>query len=1165
MKLSDECGKCGDAGIRGHGEFCLSPRTVLPTLPPSALEKIVAQASYLWERIDTELYEVDNSQANEQEQVSDRLERWCKIAAQGDWEKLQRRWEWEDLTEDKVHLLLGGVKWIGQSLPTWAETLAEIIAATLEFSSLDQSEISLPINPDDPIAFEDILLPSVLLARQKLFKKLAVNSQQSTVNSENLAQFSPSDLPLELLDQSAYLALEVSLLKRLSNICAQTLNFEFSRCRSEGHNLLNSLLGNRKTVVSRKLYQTFVQNLLQDGLLAFSQQYPVLMRLVATVIDFWVESTYEFLLRLKADFSLLETKYTSPLGKVNAIAPNLSDAHQRGRSVISLTFASGLKLIYKPKNLGLEVAYNQFLSWCNQHSHLIPFRVLQVIDRQTHGWIEYVEYLPCEDEVAAQRFYQGAGMLLCLLYVLGATDCHYENLIASGEHLVLIDMETLLHHEAHTLVESQEIWNLTSSATKKWQDSVLRTELLPRWEFKHDAQIAYDIGGLGSIETQQAPVRVRCWQQINTDDMHIAYETKKISIAKNLPLLNGDGLSPNDYLDDILSGFKGMYDFLSEQRDLLLADHSPLAVLQGKLIRFVFRPTKIYGVLTSQTLAPEFLRSGIDRSVQLDALSRAFLCSSQKPKAWGILNAELRSMEGLDVPYFRATSDSDILIIDAQKSIPNYFIEPSYNQALTRLSKLSASDLQFQSCLIEGSLYARVTRSPETKDSKAQTADLREQVQEMPIGNASELVQQAELLAQMIDKRAIIDQNGGLSWISLIFVLNSQRFQLLPLNDSLYDGNCGIALFLAALDYVKGGDTNYRNLALGAIQNLRQVIRLSNPKFDQDIVKNIGIGAGRGLASYIYALVKIAQFLNEPELLSLAEQVAQIITLDAIASDRNFDVMAGAAGTILGLLALYGVTKDGVALSSDAREGRKENYPANIQRSKDSAILAKAIVCGQHLLNHRVSLDNCPKAWQTVENKMLTGFSHGAAGIAYALLRLYGVTEDRRYKEAALEAIAYEETCFILNQGNWPDLRASANNLSMSSWCHGAPGIGLARLGCLSIVATESIYRDVEVAIKTTLEKDLDGMDQICCGNFGCHEVLLVAAQKLSRPDLELQAKQRAVLLSKRAEKLGGYSLFPMLPRTVFSPTFFQGGAGIGYQFIRLAYPDRVPSVLLWE
>jgi lantibiotic modifying enzyme len=45
-----------------------------------------------------------------------------------------------------------------------------------------------------------------------------------------------------------------------------------------------------------------------------------------------------------------------------------------------------------------------------------------------------------------KRYYQRAGQLLCLLYVLGANDCHNENLIACGEHPVLVDLETLMHH-----------------------------------------------------------------------------------------------------------------------------------------------------------------------------------------------------------------------------------------------------------------------------------------------------------------------------------------------------------------------------------------------------------------------------------------------------------------------------------------------------------------------------------------------------------------------------------------------------------------------------------------------------------------------------------------------------------------------------------------------
>jgi lantibiotic modifying enzyme len=38
-----------------------------------------------------------------------------------------------------------------------------------------------------------------------------------------------------------------------------------------------------------------------------------------------------------------------------------------------------------------------------------------------------------------------------------------------------------------------------------------------------------------------------------------------------------------------------------------------------------------------------------------------------------------------------------------------------------------------------------------------------------------------------------------------------------------------------------------------------------------------------------------------------------------------------------------------------------------------------------------------------------------------------------------------------------------------------------------------------------------------------------------------------------------------MLPKQVDNPSFFQGTAGIGYELLRMARPDLLPSVLLWE
>lgn len=408
---------------------------------------------------------------------------------------------------------------------------------------------------------------------------------------------------------------------------------------------------------------------------------------------------------------------------------------------------------------------------------------------------------------------------------------------------------------------------------------------------------------------------------------------------------------------------------------------------------------------------------------------------------------------------------------------------------------------------------------------------------------SEQLLHKAQVIAQEIRITALSADSSSLNWIGLSYIPNAGRFQLEIPGDSLYDGSCGIALFLAALTHV-GGRDQHHDLALGALQSLRRVLSASNAESAQRFARRIGIGGATGLGSIIYSLVRISQFLQEEALLEDAQRATNLITPELIAVDQQLDLMAGAAGAILGLLALY-------------------------KETADPAVLHKALTCGQHLLEHRSSVDDSPRAWKTFAKKPLTGFSHGAAGIAYALLRLYAVTHDRVYLEAAEEGIAYERSVFSPIAGNWPDFRPFAEQNSqtgfMVSWCHGASGIGLARLGSLSILETEEIHQEVEVALQTTQKCSLQGTDHPCCGNFGRIEMLLVAAQKLSRPQLRETALKQAAWVVAKAEQTGAYQMFHNLPSHVFNPGFFQGTAGIGYELLRLAYPEALPSVLLWE
>lgn len=675
------------------------------------------------------------------------------------------------------------------------------------------------------------------------------------------------------------------------------------------------------------------------------------------------------------------------------------------------------------------------------------------------------------------------------------------------------------------------------TATNQLFDSVLRTGLLPMWEFGVDPALAYDVSALGGVEKQPILVPIPVWRFVNTDDMCLRYEQVYRGLQANIPLLQGNPLSANDYIDDIKAGFRYLYQFFRQNRESLLAEDSPLKAFCSEPVRFLFRPTKVYNRVLKKTLTPDSLRHGFLWSIELDILSRPFLSMTSKPLAWPVLAAELKQITDLDVPYFSASIGSDGLDLGFEQTIPEYFVESCYEQVIARLQRLNETDLEQQVAIIELAFCAKVAqllpRSPDLPQEKPWNQD------SIVALEAQVLLTEAEALACQIEQRAIHGTDGSLSWISLTFVPGAERFQVMPIGNSFYDGNCGIALFFAALAKITG-KAHYRDLSLGSIQTLQHWMGTTNPKQMQKNALEIGIGGGTGLGSIVYCLVKLGEWLDLPEWIKQAQGISRLITPDLIRLDSKYEVLWGTAGAILGLLALY----------------RKTN---------DTEVLATIHCCGQHLLSY------CQRAYEQkiATPKPLTGFSHGAAGIAYALLRLYAMTQEGVYLEAARAAIAYEDSFFYPAVGNWREIipadDPSAPPAFWSTWCHGAPGISLGRLGGLVIDSSESTFKNVDAALQTTLNTGLQNIDHLCCGNMGRCEVMLVAAQKLDQSYWSQAAQKLATQVVQRAKPRGYYQLFDNMSNSVFSPCFFQGASGIGYQLLRLAFPNRLPSVLLWE
>lgn len=1082
------------------------------------LEALAAKASTLFERLEAGC----SGQARlDEEQVDALLEAWCQAAAGGDPVRFGERLALDGLDVSEVRSAVGAVRgsFPSQNLPRWVHTVAE----TLDVPAADPSPAWARhyLDPGDPVPFERILAPFVDTAVRRI-------------------ETGPDEIR-GLLSERAHAALERSLLRQLSQLCSPTLALKFSVFRG-----CRQVTGAIPFVDSLERpgttqYSVFAREMLEGELWATFQEFPVLARLAATAVDLWVEATAEFLRRLRADRQAIQETFGRrvEMGTWADAEASSSDRHNRGRTVIILTAASGVKLVYKPKNLGTESAYSSLVSWLNGRGSPLPLKTPAVLDRGTHGWVEFVDHSACLNDDEATRFYRRAGMLLCLLHALEATDCHRENLIACGDQPIIVDLETLMHPRERPAGGERGSTEGGGTANELIWRSVLRVGLLPRWDVGK-AREAFDLSGLGGYGEQET--QYLRWRHVNTDRMELAHELAAMAPIGNVPILEGEPLLPHVFRAEITEGFRSMYRFLLSQREQLLAPGGPLEALVGQPVRFVLRDTMVYGSLQDRLLHPRFLEDGAVRSVELDALARAYLGVVDN-RFWPVLRAEREAMERLDVPYFTARSDCDSLSLAPDSVIEHCFEQPSYAHVIARMRAMNEADLDRQISFIQGALSSRakgVTRSVQVSNEAEPALDAI-----VPM-EPQALLGRAVEIAEDLRDRAIRSADGEATWIAPIYLVEAERFQLQALGFDLYSGSTGVGLFLSALESVTGG-AGFRDLALGSLVPLRGALHAKG-ETRRRFARDVGIGGACGIGSIVYPLVRAAEFLGDAALLEDACCAASLITPEDIDSDQVLDVFSGSAGAILGLLSLHDMSRDPWALEA-------------------------ATLCGTHLVKKRISWDGGPRAWATLDGRSLgrplAGYSHGAAGIVYALLRLYRTTGVTAFLAAAEEGMAYERRVFVPEAGNWPDFRAGGGDPAavrfFTTWCHGAPGIGLARLGGLAALDTPQVRREIDIALKTTLEYGLRPLeDHLCCGHFGRMDLLVTASELLGRPELLETARSQATWVVQRAAQYGDFQLHDTLPHGVHNPGFFTGSAGIGYQLLRLAHPDQVPSALLW-
>lgn len=1012
--------------------------------------------------------------------------------------------------------------WIGDrvvadnELPAWIHTFAWILDALRQVPS----ETSNPgfINFDRPIPFETLFTPVVLQARRRRDDQI----DQSVLFSSH-----------------ALNSLDRFLLGRLSDLGAVVL-FESFLIFRHLRQPWRLPLSTSEAPSACSLYHQFIQDFRTHQLQDFFLQNSLLARSLATVVEQWIKTTAELIQRLQADRTGIAECFNdgNDPGMVEAIESGLSDPHQGGRMVSILTFASGLKLVYKPKDMGIDVAWYQFLQWLEHQGAPYRLRAPKILIGSGYGWAEFIAASPCRTVSDIEEFFQRAGALLCLFYLLQGTDFHSENVIASAEHPVAIDLETLMVPWNSPVFLEGGLGKISEVATAYFRDSVLATTYLPDWLVGQGDQHRA-IGGLSPIHTCQTATFT--FININTDTMQRVKQLSPLPPPHNLPSLEGEYPSPVTFCGAIVTGFTAFYRFLVAHRHELLDPLNPLegiAYFKGKVVRVVLRPTEHYALLQRRRTARPYLRNGIDWNNCLKFLSPIDTDSKglQSLSVAQVI-AEQQALTRLDIPYFTALTDELDLYSDGQSKIANYFITSSFDQVVARIRGLNESAMHRQVELIQDVITS--TGSPQSAPPIAwvQPTDSQSTGLWNTVFAADRVTEQVSKFVSLLEHEAIWAEDAA-TWLGPVPLPGEQLHRLGLIGTDLYSGTSGIALFLAAFEAVTG-EAGKRKLTLAALAPLRRT--LTNSLSSTQLLRKIGLGGATGLASTLYALVKVGSLLDEPTMLEDALKAATLISDERIQADSSFDVIAGVAGTILALIALYKVMPE-------------------------DPIFQKLLLCGHHLLQHQVVLTDGYQAWRTYNQTALTGFSHGTAGIVLALLRLYQITGEDAFLQAGLKGLQYERSLFSAVHNNWPDLRNTEQPNSPSfpcQWCHGAPGIGLTRVGIMEFLQDPKLQDEIEAALETTIRFPVTAIDHLCCGNFGRLEFLFTAGRQLGRTDLIDMAQARAAALLDLA--IRGRHFGWQIGHDRRNPGFFTGFSGVGYTLLRFRAPEKLPSVLLWN
>jgi type 2 lantibiotic biosynthesis protein LanM len=1065
-------------------------------------ERLLVRAATFDELL-SDAFEPLPGQKTETNLAAERLAAWCRSCASGDWALFGRRLARDGLAFDEILTRFATVRRKSSVAPP-----AWVIDAVWTMEALQSSESVVPAVDAEVSAFGHLFMPLVRHASEILWADVGAQT-------------------LNILTESARACLCGSLLKDLSDLAAPAIYERFAEARKNRDSAPEPV--KRERDVGTTHYDQFVAEMRTTGFRRLFEDKPVLLRLVAVVVRQWIETSRKLILRLDEDLPAIRREIFSATDKalVARIDGDFSDPHNGGYSVKIITFTDGSRVVYKPKDLRAELSWRKLVERLNLAEPPIELKTARTLVRDHYGWAEFIDHSGCADPDGCKRYFRRAGAWLALFHCFAANDMHQENIIAAGEHPVPIDLETILQSAAARTASAEPEAEAFYAATEKLANSVMMVGLLPVYGRSPENKV-YAIGGLTADWGSKIKIK---WDKINTDEMRPT-RSKEVSNANlNLPHVDGRYAKLGEHVDDVVSGFEDYARFLRRFRQD--AKHGEIFKgFEGVVVRKIIRATRFYSMLLQRLKDHRSMDDGVIWSAQSDFVARLAEWEKDADGFWPLLRVERSDLLALNIPHFISTCDGDETG-DATGFTIRHDVESGLDLARTRFETLDENEINWQVQVIRENTRALSKSAGKTPANFTVGPAPRLDANVAP--TEATFIREADRIAEELAIRAI-RRGPGAAWIGLDWLGDAEVFQLVSLGPDFYNGTSGIGVFLAAHAAVTGHQAS-GELARASMSYLRKNLRSRDAA---RMARSMGVGGATGLGSIVYALTLMASYLRDDSLLADAHVAAELFTDDLIAADKQLDIIGGSAGAILCLLRLY-------------RDGQAD------------AVLRYAVKCGEHLIAQSRLGQTGRRSWvgQGSGQRALNGMSHGAAGFAYALASLSAATGRDEFAQAASECIEFENASFNAERANWPDFRGDEVSWPCQ-WCHGATGIGLARIGTArqSGIKTSGILRDVQFSVEAAQSVRPAMVDTLCCGTLGNIEFLCEAAGILGRSDLRELALQRLTDVLATAASSGDYRWNS--GNAQFNLGLFRGCSGVGYTALRRV-DDSLANVLIWE